>query len=107
MHIPPKFKATIKTNIVGRVLIKAFWATKGMLRSVKVWFALKVFRVMSSNISLTYDPNRKPDGVGAQLQRVFAINGLCKITKIRYTHTEISDVAVHALDPYQTTVDYQ
>jgi len=107
MYIPPKFKATVKNKIAGRALIKAFRVTRGLLRSVKVWFALKVLRVMSSNISLTYDPNRKPDGVGAQLQRVFAINGLCKITKIRYTHTEISDVAIHALDPYQTTIDYQ
>ncbi len=107
MNIPPKFKATIKTKVVGRAFIKAIRVTRDLFRSVKAWFALKVLRVISSNISLTYDPNRKPDGVGAQLQRVFAIQGLCKITKIRYTHTQISDVAVHALDPYQTTIDYQ
>ena len=105
MYIPPKFKATVKNKIVGRALIKALRVTRGLLRSVKVWLALKMLRVMSLNISLTYDPNQKPDGVGAQLQRIFAIHGLCKITKIRYIHTAISDVAVHALDPYQTTVD--
>lgn len=107
MYIPPKFKATIKKNRAGRSLIKAMRVASGLLRSIKVWLALKVSRVMSSNISLTYDPNRKPDGVGAQLQRIFAIHGLCEMAKISYIHTAISDVAVHALDPYQTTADYQ
>ena len=72
-----------------------------------MWISLKLLTFMTVNVSLTYDPTRKPDGVGAQLQRILAIYGLCNITKLKYSHTGISDVAVHALDPYQNMAEYQ
>jgi hypothetical protein len=63
--------------------------------------------MMNVNISLTYDSTRKPDGVGAQLQRILAISGLCRVANLGYSHSGVLDVAVHALDPYRTKAEYQ
>lgn len=58
--------------------------------------------ILNPKIALTYDASVKPDGVGAQLQRILAIRSLAKNLNISYLHTPISSVAIHPLDPYQT-----
>lgn len=62
-----------------------------------------VIRLLRPNLVLTYWNNQKLDGVGAQLQRLFAINGISSRLNIGYFHSEISDVAVHPLDSYQSS----
>lgn len=57
---------------------------------------------LKPKIVLTYSNSLKPDGVGAQLQRIFAIRSLADTLGLGYKHTSISSVAVHPLDPYQT-----
>jgi hypothetical protein len=58
--------------------------------------------ILKPKIVLTYANSPKPDGVGAQLQRIFAIRSLADTLRLGYKHTPISSVAVHPLDPYQT-----
>ena len=58
--------------------------------------------VLKPKIVLTYSNSPKADGVGAQLQRIFAIRSLVDTLSLSYKHTPIDSVAVHPLDPYQT-----
>ena len=69
-----------------------------------VLFAILKFScfLLKPKIVLTYSNSLKPDGVGAQLQRIFAIRSLADTLGLGYKHTSISSVAVHPLDPYQT-----
>lgn len=53
-------------------------------------------------IFLSYESEGKPDGVGAQIQRILAIRSLCCNLSLGYVHTGIKSVAVHPLDPYQS-----
>lgn len=52
----------------------------------------------NSRIRLSYFPGRIPDGLGAQLQRIIAINGLGWYLKIQVSHSPISEIAIHPLD---------
>ena len=61
-----------------------------------------VARTFRPKVALTYGSRSKPDGVGAQIQRLLAIRSLAKNLKLPYLHTPISSVAIHPLDPYQT-----
>jgi hypothetical protein len=68
----------------------------------KFAFCSVIIHVTKPKITLTYDSHSKPDGVGAQIQRVLAIKSLSSNLGMSYFHTPISSVAIHPLDPYQT-----
>jgi len=51
---------------------------------------------------LTYDNCKKQDGVGAQIQRIFAIYTLADRFRLNYLHSPIISLAIHPLDNYQT-----
>lgn len=56
---------------------------------------------MKSRVTLTYDSASGKDGTGAQLQRVFGIYSIAKLFKIGYLHTEIENLTITPLDPFQ------
>lgn len=56
-------------------------------------------------VTLTYFNSEKPDGVGAQVQRILAIASLSKNLNLGYIHTGVASVAVHPLDPYQSEME--
>jgi hypothetical protein len=64
-------------------------------------------KFLAPKIVLTYSNRIKPDGVGAQLQRIFAIRSLSHNLGLGYHHTGINSVAIHPLDPYQTMAEMQ
>jgi len=57
-----------------------------------------IFSLFGSRLLLTYDPSKKIDGTGAQLQRIFAIFALAKRYKLGFKYTKLVSVAVHPLD---------
>ena len=65
-------------------------------------FSNLVISLLKPNLILTYDNAVKPDGVGAQVQRILALRSMASNLGLNYFHTEIDSVAVHPLDPYQT-----
>lgn len=107
MSFLPEFKAIIKKSGSGRKLVKSIRLITRSFSKIRVSITLKLVRMMNVNVSLTYDSTRKPDGVGAQLQRILAISGLCRVANLGYVHSGIQDVAVHALDPYRTRSEYR
>lgn len=68
-------------------------------------FILVAIRILRPKLILTYDNSTKPDGVGAQIQRVLAIRSLTHNLGLGYLHTGIDSVAVHPLDPYQSQAE--
>lgn len=65
------------------------------LKVSKILFRSKIF---SDNVVLGYAPGNRIDGLGAQLQRVLAINALADFWRLRVIHPVISQIAVHPLD---------
>ena len=61
-----------------------------------------VVGLLKPNLILTYDNAGKPDGVGAQVQRILALRSMASNLGLNYLHTGIHSVAVHPLDPYQS-----
>lgn len=105
----------ILTGIPGRDLlipnfVKYSKTLLGVQRHrVKRWVGSIMFILLKSfctllkpSIVLTYSNTLKPDGVGAQLQRLLALRSLCEGLDLGYKHTEIASVAIHPLDSYQS-----
>lgn len=85
-----------------RLLLILVHMYRRLVGRAKFNLCLVVIRITKPKIALTYDSLSKPDGVGAQLQRVLAIRSLSNNLRLSYFHTPISSVAIHPLDPYQT-----
>lgn len=64
------------------------------------FFRFAIIR-MSTTTLFTYENSKKQDGVGAQVQRIFAIYTLCNFFQLGYIHSPIKSVAIHPLDSYQ------
>lgn len=56
-------------------------------------------------IALTYDNTASFDGTGAQVQRILGIYAVCKRFRIPYIHSEIAELIITPLDPFQTETD--
>ncbi len=65
-------------------------------------FSRLVIDVLKPDLILTYDNAGKPDGIGAQVQRILALRSMASNLRLNYQHTGIHSVAVHPLDPYQS-----
>jgi len=61
----------------------------------------------NSSIHVRFDASAAKDGTGAQLQRQLSIYALSNYFGFSYSHAEIEQVAVHALDPFQTDILYR
>lgn len=85
-----------------RLLLAFVHLNRRLVGRAKFAFCAMIIRVTKPKIALTYDSKSKPDGVGAQIQRVLAIKSLSNNLGISYIHTPILSVAIHPLDPYQT-----
>ena len=85
-----------------RLLLALAQMKRRLVGRAKFIFCSAMIRVIKPKIALTYDSHSKPDGVGAQIQRVLAIKSLSNNLGLSYIHTPISSVAIHPLDPYQT-----
>lgn len=61
----------------------------------------------NSSIRVTFDSSQAVDGTGAQLQRMISVYALANYFGFHYLHSEIKQVSVHALDPFQTNELYE
>lgn len=59
---------------------------------------------MKHRITLTYDAAAGTDGTGAQLQRVFALYAACKMLHLPYLHSELQNLTITPLDPFQDEI---
>lgn len=57
---------------------------------------------MKYKLTLSYDSEAANDGTGAQLQRIFGIYGISKLTRMQYLHSGIRNLTVTPLDPFQS-----
>jgi hypothetical protein len=77
-------------------------------RGVVLFKLLEVLTLLlKPPVAISYDNSSKPDGVGAQIQRLLAIRSLTKNLGLGYVHSGVASVAVHPLDPYQTPAEFQ
>lgn len=63
-------------------------------------------RGVSTHIILSYSAGVKSDGLGAQLQRVLALNALGEHWNIPVRHSPVKHIAVHPLDGFVDNADY-
>lgn len=63
-------------------------------------------RSISTKVTFSYAPGVKLDGLGAQLQRVLAINALGEYWSVKVKHDPITEIAIHPLDELDNSNDY-
>ena len=68
-------------------------------------FLLQIVKFMPKNLAIQYNNNREMDGIGAQLQRIFAIFSIAKNLNLEYCKSIIQDITTHPLDPFQSYAD--
>jgi hypothetical protein len=62
---------------------------------------------LSSKFLLGYSSQLKNDGLGAQLQRILALNALGEFWNLRVSHPPLKEIAVHPLDGLVDENSYQ
>lgn len=69
------------------------------------WYDIKLSCIWGAHvkhrINLTYDAAAGTDGTGAQLQRVFALYAASKMLHLPYLHSELQNLTITPLDPFQ------
>jgi len=75
-------------------------------KKVSNQFLMRAMRICFKKLVITYDADFNSDGTGAQLQRQFGVFVLSRILKCNYQFSPIKNIAVHALDPFQSETDY-
>lgn len=74
--------------------------------------SLEIIRVLllpvplRSRILLSYNQGPVPDGLGAQIQRMIALNALGAYLKVKVIHPDILEVAIHPMDN-MSQADYE
>jgi hypothetical protein len=74
--------------------------------ALKIAKFLFSFNKVSSRITLGYCSGMKIDGLGAQLQRILAINALGEYWNVQVQHPRVEQVAIHPLDGINSRQDY-
>lgn len=57
---------------------------------------------MTARLTLSYDSSKGTDGTGAQLQRIFGVYAISKLFRVGYLHSNIKNLIIHSLDPFQS-----
>jgi hypothetical protein len=58
-------------------------------------------------IFVTFNSSLSVDGTGAQLQRQASVMAVAKYFGFNYIHSDIKQVSVHPLDPFQSEDEYE
>jgi hypothetical protein len=66
-----------------------------------------LFQKINPPIYLSFDSSESSDGTGAQLQRQATVMAVAKYFGFTYVPTEIKQVSVHPLDPFQSEPEYK
>jgi len=93
---------SILRRIVKKPLRRIEFQLKVQISRIIRWVFLKI----QPPISVTFNSSISVDGTGAQLQRQASVMALAKYFGFQYIHTEIQQVSVHPLDPFQSKSEY-
>jgi len=84
------------------------------LRQVEFWFKRLTAQVIrwsflkiEAPIFVTFNSSLSVDGTGAQLQRQASVMAVAKYFGFNYIHSDIKQVSVHPLDPFQSEDEYE
>lgn len=66
-----------------------------------------LFLELKPPILVTFNSSLSVDGTGAQLQRQATIMAIAQYFGFKYIHTDIKQVSVHPLDPFQSEDEYK
>jgi hypothetical protein len=94
-------KITIR-KIVKKPLRRIEFVVKGQISRIVRWVFLK----LQAPIYVTFNSTMSVDGTGAQLQRQASVIALAKYFGFHYIHSDIKQVSVHPLDPFQSKSEY-
>jgi hypothetical protein len=67
----------------------------------------KLTYTSNASLTLSFDSTRSVDGTGAQLQRLISVYALANYFGLPYVNSEIKQVSVHPLDPFQSDELYK
>lgn len=90
-------------KVVKRPLRQVEFLLKRLTAQVIRWLFLKI----EAPIFVTFNSSLSADGTGAQLQRQASVMAVAKYFGFNYIHSDIKQVAVHPLDPFQSKGDYE
>ena len=82
--------------------VQRIYRRSNLVLGKQILFFLK----LNSRLILGYSPGMKFDGLGAQLQRVLAVNALAQYWGVTSTHPPIEKIAIHPLDGLETRDSY-
>lgn len=91
---------------LARIITKTIRFIEKFFRKKTYILLRPIIRRMSGYLILTNEVDSKQDGVGAQAQRSLAIAALANDLRISFQQTDIKQVAIHPLDPYQVEEEY-
>jgi len=93
-------------RIMRKFLSKIYRSAEFQIKYLVILCVRKFTYKSNSSISVTYDSGFAVDGTGAQLQRIISIFALANYFGFKYVNSEIKQVSIHALDPFQSEQQY-
>jgi hypothetical protein len=89
-----------------RFVSKCYRTTEFVFKSCAITAIRKVTFRTNVSLNLTFDSTLSVDGTGAQLQRIISVYALAKYFGLNFIPSEIKQVSIHPLDPFQTNELY-
>jgi hypothetical protein len=94
-------------KVMRKYLSKFYRSAEYLLKTFIIVSVRKLTFKSNASLTLTFDSSRCVDGTGAQLQRMISIYALAKYFGFAYLHSDIKQISIHPLDPFQTDELYQ
>lgn len=94
---------SILRKLLKKPIRKAEFLVKSQIASVLRWAFLRI----DPPISVSLNSSLSVDGTGAQLQRQAAIIAFAEYFGFGYVQSDIKQVSVHPLDPFQSPAEYR
>ena len=94
---------SILRKLLKKPLREAEFWVKSQIATLLRWVFLRI----NPPITVTLDSSLSVDGTGAQLQRQAAIIAFAQYFGFGYVRSDIKQVSVHPLDPFQSPTEYR
>lgn len=92
---------------IRKYLSRVFRFSEFVLKGFVIIAVRKLTYKSNASLTLTFDSTRSLDGTGAQLQRRISVYALANYFGLMYVNSEIKQVSVHPLDPFQSDELYK
>jgi hypothetical protein len=93
--------------LIRKILSKYFRFSEFVLKRLVVITVRKLTFRSNHSLAVTFDSTRSADGTGAQLQRLLSVYALANYFGLNYVYSDIKQVSVHPLDPFQSDELYK